>query len=118
MPKATLQPCSNPGCRELVQAGRCLAHQSQRYREQDSRRESSARRGYDAIWRKLRLIKLNASPLCEEHLKRNVVVEAAEVDHIIPIRNGGARLDLTNLQSLCKPCHSQKTIKESVRAKK
>jgi 5-methylcytosine-specific restriction protein A len=116
MPNAPLQPCSNPGCRELVKTGRCSAHQAQKYKQQDERRESSSKRGYDAVWRKLRKLKLNADPLCEEHLKSNRVVEANEVDHIIPIREWPeGRLVWENLQSLCKPCHSQKTLNESVR---
>lgn len=32
-----------------------------------------------------------------------------EVDHITPIRDGGAPYDLANLQSLCPKCHSRKT---------
>jgi 5-methylcytosine-specific restriction endonuclease McrA len=33
-----------------------------------------------------------------------------EVDHIIPIDDGGARLDEENLQAACRPCHRWKTI--------
>lgn len=32
-----------------------------------------------------------------------------EVDHVKPIRDGGAAFDLGNLQTLCVPCHSRKT---------
>jgi 5-methylcytosine-specific restriction enzyme A len=32
-----------------------------------------------------------------------------EVDHIKPIRDGGAPFDLENTQCLCVPCHSRKT---------
>ena len=35
-----------------------------------------------------------------------------EVDHITPVRKGGAEYDLGNLQSLCKRCHSVKTQSE------
>ena len=34
------------------------------------------------------------------------------LDHIIPIRDGGERWDTTNLQLLCRKCHSSKTMKE------
>ena len=37
-----------------------------------------------------------------------------EVDHIRPLRNGGAPYDLANLQTLCRrPCHLNKTLAES-----
>ena len=47
---------------------------------------------------------LKANPLC-------VVCAAVanEVDHVMPINAGGARLSVNNMQSLCKPCHSRKT---------
>lgn len=35
-----------------------------------------------------------------------------EVDHIVPVRQGGAMWDEDNLQVLCSPCHIQKTRKE------
>lgn len=31
------------------------------------------------------------------------------VDHIVPLRAGGARLELENLQALCVACHARKT---------
>ncbi|MCH2187426.1 HNH endonuclease [Myxococcota bacterium] len=35
-----------------------------------------------------------------------------EVDHIIPLVDGGSH-DMTNLQSLCTPCHKRKTAAEA-----
>lgn len=35
-----------------------------------------------------------------------------EVDHVKPIRDGGAPYDLDNLQSLCPTCHARKTRME------
>lgn len=35
------------------------------------------------------------------------------VDHIIPIRDGGAALDWGNLQGLCRSCNASKTGKQS-----
>ena len=32
-----------------------------------------------------------------------------EVDHIVPLRDGGAPFDLDNLQTLCRACHARKT---------
>jgi hypothetical protein len=38
--------------------------------------------------------------------------KAREVDHVIPLALGGSEFDLDNCQSLCHPCHMQKSIKE------
>ena len=39
---------------------------------------------------------------------------ALEVDHIVPLRRGGAPYDMGNLQSLCAfPCHAEKTRGEN-----
>lgn len=35
-----------------------------------------------------------------------------EVDHIIPVRDGGSEYDPANLQTLCKQCHAVKTRSE------
>jgi len=70
-------------------------------------RESAHARGYDRTWQNLRLMVLRRSPLC---LKCGQ--GASQVDHITPIRKGGARLDPQNLQSLCHSCHSKKTATE------
>ena len=36
------------------------------------------------------------------------------MDHIKPMRNGGAVYELSNLQTLCRaPCHFEKTAKEN-----
>ncbi len=77
-------------------------------------RPSSARRGYDARWRKLRLWFLGRHPFCRVCEEHGVIEPATEADHIVPIRVGGARLDVRNLQALCKSCHSRKTARECV----
>ncbi len=42
----------------------------------------------------------------------NVVTTQGEVDHLVPLFKDGSN-DLNNLQWLCIPCHSTKTIKET-----
>lgn len=39
--------------------------------------------------------------------------EAYEVDHIIPLHQGGSN-QLSNLQALCRGCHGKKTIREQL----
>ena len=60
-------------------------------------------------WRRRRLPKLDADPLCEECKRRGLVTPATVVDHIVPINEGGAAMDMDNLQSLCDKCHNRKS---------
>ncbi|AUS01917.1 hypothetical protein NVP2044O_53 [Vibrio phage 2.044.O._10N.261.51.B8] len=63
-------------------------------------------------WKKLRLYKLQLNPICEHCIKRDLVVAAVDVDHIVEIEDGGSKTDIDNLQSLCVPCHRKKTGEE------
>ena len=64
-------------------------------------------------WRKLRAWWVNSNPLCIdcESEGRTVVVDV--VDHIVPIKQGGSKFGLDNLQSLCHSCHNRKTYEEN-----
>ena len=77
-------------------------------------RESPHRRGYGAAWRKARAYQLRTEPLCRHCATIGRVEPATEVDHVVPIRRGGARLDPANLQALCKRCHSRKTMTQDM----
>lgn len=37
-----------------------------------------------------------------------------EADHILPVFMGGGACDISNLQTLCKECHSEKTTNQRV----
>jgi 5-methylcytosine-specific restriction protein A len=76
-------------------------------------RGSRQSRGYDSKWSKTRLLVLARDKyLCQYCIKEGRVAPATDVDHIVSIRSGGERLSLSNLQSLCKMHHSQKTATE------
>ena len=66
-----------------------------------------------AKWKKLRLAKLMADPLCELCLQNNKIVPAVDIHHKDSFLNytGNKRLDVAynynNLLSVCKECHSQ-----------
>ena len=79
----------------------------------DARRGTSSERGYNALWRKLRTAFLAKNPLCAECKRAGKVKPATDVDHIVP-HHGDQKLfwDVSNLQALCKRCHSRKTAKE------
>ncbi|WP_297775622.1 HNH endonuclease signature motif containing protein [uncultured Roseovarius sp.] len=103
MPRKPPRIC---GCGQLVAAGtRCACqkrYDAERKARFDKGRPSAAARGLDADWRRLRKDHLRKHPFC---IRCGEL--ALEVDHIIPRSVAPARrLDPTNLQSLCKPCHS------------
>jgi len=70
---------------------------------QATNRPSTSRRGYDRRWQALRMMVLRREPLCRRCQK-----PAQDVDHILPMSKGGARLDQANLQPLCRSCHRAK----------
>ena len=63
-------------------------------------------------WRKLRNRFIRENPICVECKNCGQIVEAQVVDHIQPIKDGGAKLQMENLQSLCNFHHNQKTARE------
>lgn len=76
------------------------------------RRGSASQRGYDARWRRVRLLFMQEHPICKRCRKKGFLVVAEVVDHIVPMARGGAQYDDDNLQSLCKKCHDRKTATE------
>jgi len=108
-PLAAVPLCSTPMCGlPAVRRGRCAAHMTGEYLRQERARGSSTARGYDAKWRRLRAWVLMREPLC-----RTCGGLAREADHIRPLAQGGARLDVRNVQPLCRECHAAKTAREN-----
>ena len=66
-------------------------------------------------WRRVRKAYLMQHPLCAECAEAGRVVAARVVDHIKPIKEGGARYDFRNLQGLCDACHNRKSGREAHR---
>ena len=58
-------------------------------------------------WRKLRKTYISEHPFCVKCGRF-----AKIIDHIVPIKQGGEKLNKENLQSLCLACHNEKTSKE------
>lgn len=109
MPIAPLKPCTFAGCSALTKGGRCPAHAKAR----EQYRGSSTERGYGSDWQRLRRWFLSRNPLCVKCKAAGMVTPAEEVDHITPHKGDERlRMDVANLQALCKPCHSAKTATE------
>lgn len=66
---------------------------------------------YDHAWRQVRLEVLAERGLCEIRGPKCAGI-ATEVDHIIPVLAGGARLDKSNLRPACKKCNSGRASSE------
>lgn len=118
MPTRARRACGWPGCPELTAGQFCQQHSQQQQQEIDAARGSASSRGYDYRWKKIRAMQLARFPLCKDpygrHRQHGGIVPANEVDHIVPLSQGGSN-SFDNLQSLCKTCHSIKTAREDHR---
>lgn len=65
-----------------------------------------AKREYNGPWVRVRLSILERDGYLCQIQGPTCKTRATEVDHIIPIVEGGSRLDPTNLRSVCRPCHN------------
>jgi 5-methylcytosine-specific restriction enzyme A len=63
------------------------------------------------VWRRIRERQLHHHPLCARCFARDVITEACEVDHVVPLFKGGTDHE-SNLQSLCAICHAEKTAED------
>lgn len=67
-------------------------------------------------WRRLRdQVMQRDKHLCQPCKAQGRYTEATQVDHIVPIAEGGTD-DRANLQAICSPCHEAKTQAEAMRA--
>ncbi|MCG8429570.1 MAG: HNH endonuclease [Candidatus Omnitrophica bacterium] len=109
MPKRAKKLC--PLCRKI----RPCIHDKQRSikKEQNRQKPVYYRWYYQKTWCNLRKAQLRSNPLCEACAAKGIHALATEVDHIIP-HKGDVKLfhSRDNLQSLCKACHSRKTMNE------
>ncbi len=96
------------------QNGYCDDHADKRsnWNKRPQRTGSTTERGYGHAWRLLREKVLRRDNyLCVNCMVNGYIVEATDVDHIVSKERGGSD-DINNLQSLCSPCHNEKTAKE------
>jgi 5-methylcytosine-specific restriction protein A len=68
-----------------------------------------------ATWRAVRAAFLREHPACTRCAGRGRVVAAVVADHVVPLKDGGARFDWANLDGLCIACHNAKTAGETAR---
>ena len=117
-PSAARRVCAEPRCPALAEVGkaRCRTH----LRAYDRRRGTARERGYDSAWTAFSKKRLQRLPVCgmradgqlyADHslcVQEGRTVAAQCTDHILSMRNGGAKYDEANLQSLCHSCNARK----------
>ncbi len=118
MPTAAPRVC---GCPTLPCTGACLKRKTEERKQYDDARGTATQRGYDVAWRRFvkafragydldstdpdwarKLWARNACSVCH-------VSQGLHYDHIMPLKDGGPRLDPTNVQPLCQRHHNEKT---------
>ncbi len=89
--------------------GRCPKCSKQTQKDYDTNKRDKGLTKFYASgqWRKLRALKLKRNPLCVKCGR-----PATVADHIIEIKDGGCKLCIDNLQSMCNGCHTSKTAAE------
>lgn len=114
MPLKSKRPCRYPGCKALTTSRYCEEHAQL---EPKYERPKELRERYGSAWRKIRNRYIAKHPLCAHCLRDGRYTAATEVDHIVPLSHGGKHAE-SNLQALCKSCHSKKTMQDGDRFKK
>lgn len=111
MAQRPLRPCKHAGCPVLTREGWCPKHKPKHQRRVSAEYHS----WYTLpIWtERLRPDQLVREPFCRECAKRGWRTRATVADHIRPHRGDWMLFtDTSNLQSLCKHHHDQKTAWE------
>jgi 5-methylcytosine-specific restriction protein A len=113
-----LSPCLEPGCPEFAAPkgrGRCLDHYRERERERNQRRRADPDRGRRVkLYHSKRWLVLRRRVLFEQSVcaKDGCMRLATDVDHIVPMSQGGAEYERSNLQGLCGHHHALKSARE------
>ncbi len=106
-----LEPrCPNPATGK----GRCDAHRKPIERERSRRRRETTQGVYKTkMWLQRRRQVLSRDPICADGRVCEGNRLSTEVDHIIPLEQGGAPYAMNNLRGTCSACHQAKTAEEN-----
>lgn len=111
MPFAPRRPCSSPGCKTLVETGKCSAHKIQYERD----RGSPTARGYGTDWRRFRHWYVQEivapDPFCQDCHEPFMSTSKIELHHVRKVAGHPELLyDTSNIRHLCHGCHSARTM--------
>lgn len=68
--------------------------------------DAAGRRIYDHAWRQVRESILERDGRRCQIRADGCLGDADQVDHIVPVLEGGPRLDPANLRAACRPCNA------------
>jgi 5-methylcytosine-specific restriction endonuclease McrA len=101
MPAALARACASYGCQSTVP---CAQHSApKRIVPRHHRVYGTAR------WRRVRSYVLDQRPACQACLRNGRISIAVDVHHKVAVRAGIDPYDASNLEPLCKSCHSRET---------
>lgn len=111
--------CLERGCRNAATGrGRCDGCRGDRERDR-SRARRTGERTAEAVklyhsqrWLNTRRKVLARDPICK--VCDDALSE--QVDHVVPLSQGGDPYSLENLRGICVPCHARKSARESTQA--
>lgn len=108
MPLRSLRSCAYPGCPALVRKGYCSVHKLVAV----TLHNPDAQRLYDRTWQKRRRLQLAREPWCADCLEVGIYTPANEVHHERRHQGDPIIFRTSPLRSLCKSCHSKRTMEE------
>lgn len=123
MPYAPPSRCTDPECREFAtNRGRCDDHQPIPWRGRD---DKATRYGISSgTWRSLKRKVTQRDHGCcymcgtKQGDPDDPETEPHELDHVVPMFEGGSATSLDNLGLACVTCHEAKSKAEAARANK
>lgn len=114
MPYSAPTRCSDPSCSAIAtHRGRCDEHQRPAWQGRKPAHERYGISGSARAALHKRILQRDGYRCYIDGLPG-----ATEVDHIIPVGEGGSRTDEANLAAIhAEPCHLEKTQREAARAR-
>ena len=103
MPSRPKNFCRGLNCNSKANVGSTLCCECDKTKKKQQ--PTPSEQGYDYHWSKVSKLVRRNEPVCRMCKQKLATL----VDHIIPLKQGGERLAIDNLQPLCLPCHNTKT---------
>jgi 5-methylcytosine-specific restriction enzyme A len=105
MPQKLKRPCRQPGCPAVTHQGYCDRHRRQHHQQYRQSRTDKPEQAFyrSRAWREASEQYRRAHPMCEV-CKTKL---SALVHHVKPIKAGGAPMDPSNWQAVCRSCQAK-----------